>query len=188
MSGRPMATSVGLAVYFAERNHGVFKNKFMTFSSKPSFVELKGNSLYERLRCIPAIVENTDLEKAFKLILKTAVNNSIPQEDMPKSLVVISDMQFDDCQSYYGEAMNMTWHENMKKVYEDMGYELPNIIYWNVDRRRDSFQVTTGMAGVQLASGQSPSTFKTIIKNIGCTPYEAMMNTLNSPEYDCITV
>lgn len=186
MTGRPMCTSVGLAMYFAERNHGVFKNLFMTFSERPSFIELKGNTLYERVKCVPAIVANTNLEAAFDLILKTATNNKLSAEDMPKSLVVISDMQFD--QATYSNGGRWTFYESMRQMFIDKGYEIPNIIFWQVDSRRDSFQVTSDYKGVQLASGQGVGVFKSILKNIGCTPYEAMVNTLNNPVYDCIVV
>lgn len=187
MSGRPMATSVGLAMYFAERNHGVFKDVFMTFSSRPSFVQLKGSTVYERIRCIPSIVENTNLQAAFELILRTAINNNLTAEDMPKSLVVISDMEFDSATGYYSSD-RWTFYESMRKMYADKGYEIPNVIFWNVDSRHDVFQATSDYKGVQLASGQSPSVFKSILKNIGKTPYEAMVDVLNDPRYDCITI
>jgi len=186
MMGRPMATSVGLAIYFAERNHGVFKDVFMTFSSRPSFVQLKGNTLYEKIKCIPSIVENTNLEAAFKLILDTAIRNNLTAEDMPKSLVVISDMEFDNATDY--NTNHETFYESMVKMYRQHGYEMPNIIFWNVDSRHDNFQVASEYRGVQLASGQSPSVFKSILNNIGKTPYEAMLSVLNDPMYDCITV
>ena len=186
MQGRPMATSVGLAIYFAERNHGVFKDVFMTFSSRPSFVQLKGNTLYEKIKCIPSIVENTNLEAAFKLILDTAIRNNLTAEDMPKSLIVISDMEFDS--ATYNTYEHETFYESMVKMYNQHGYNIPNIIFWNVDSRHDNFQVASEHRGVQLASGQSPSVFKSILNNIGKTPYEAMLSVLNDPMYDCITV
>jgi hypothetical protein len=185
MEGRPIATSIGLAIYFAERNKGVFKDKFITFSESPSFVTLKGNTLQEKIKCVPAIVQNTNLEKAMQLILDVAVSNNLTNQDMPKALVVISDMQFDSCQSY---NIKETWHETMKKKFKKAGFELPNIVYWNVESRLDTFQVTANEVGVQLASGQSPSVFKSITVNLGKTPYEAMLNVLNNPVYDCITV
>lgn len=184
MDGRPICTSIGLAMYFAERNRGIFKDKFITFSANPSFVELKGETLYEKIECVPAIVENTDLEAAFRLVLNTATKHNITTEDMPKSLVIISDMQFDHA-TY---ACDMTWHDAMVKMFNDSGYEMLNIIYWNVDSRKDTFQVTSDYKGVQLSSGQSTSVFKSILNNIGKTPYEAMIDTLNDPVYDCITI
>lgn len=187
MEGNPLNVALSLAVYFAERNQGAYHNKFMTFSSKTSFVELKGDTLQEKVANIPSIVENTNLQAAFELILRTAINNNLTVRDMPKSLVVISDMEFDSATGYYSND-SWTFYESMRKMYDDKGYEIPNIIFWNVNSRHDVFQVTSDYKGVQLASGQSPSVFKSILKNIGCTPYEAMVNTLNNPVYDCITI
>ena len=188
MNGRPMATAVGLAIYFAERNHGVFKDTFMTFSSKPSLVQIKGTTLYEKVKCVPAIVSNTNLEAALQLILQTAINNNLTNEDMPKSLVVISDMQFDSATRYDYCTTNKTFYQSMERMFADNGYQVPNIIFWQVDARSDTFQVTSDYIGVQMASGQSPSVFKSVLANIGKTPYEAMVATLNDPMYDMITV
>lgn len=185
MQGRPLATSVGLAIYFAERNKGVFKDTFMTFSSRPSLVQLKGSTLYEKIQCIPAIIANTNLEKGMRLILDTAIRHNLSQEDMPKSLIVISDMEFDAATC---RTDRETFYETMKNMYYQHGYNIPNIVFWNVDSRHNNFQVTSEYRGVQLASGQSPSVFKSILQNIGKTPYEAMIDTLNDPMYDCITV
>lgn len=93
MSGRPMATSVGLAIYFAERNKGAFAGTFMTFSSKPEFVSIKGNSLVEKINNArrASWQMNTNIEAAFMLVLNTAIRNNVPQSDMPKSIVIISD-------------------------------------------------------------------------------------------------
>ena len=83
---------------------------------------------------------------------------------------------------------NWTFYESMAKKYQHAGYSLPNIIFWNVNSRHDIFQVTSNFKGVQLASGQSPAVFKSILANIGKTPYDAMMSTLNDPIYDIITI
>jgi len=184
MSGRPLASAVGLAMYFAERNKGAFKDVFLTFSNNPKFVTLKGNSLYDKVKSVEAIVANTDIERAFKLILDTAVKNNVPAEDMPKSLVIISDMEFDSQTT----GNHNLYYDRMVEMYHNAGYEVPTIIFWNVDSRQDTFHVACDKKGVQLASGQSASTFKTIMANIGKTPLEAVIATLNSETYSMITV
>lgn len=183
MSGRPICTSVGLGIYFAERNTGQFHNRFMTFSSRPSWIELKGETLKEKIGCIPAIVDNTNLEAALQMVLSVAVENNISQEEMPKALVVISDMEIDA-----SGGGRTTFQKNMKKQYANVGYELPNIIYWNVDSRQNIFHAESNDQGVQLASGQNPSVFKAILENIGTTPVEAMMKVLTSERYACINL
>lgn len=184
MSGRPMATSVGLAIYFAERNKGIFHNKFLTFSSRPSFVELKGEHLLDKIKCVPDICDNTNLEAAFDLVLNTAVKNNLPVEEMPKSIVVISDMEFDEANS----NSRWTFYDIMKQRYETAGYNIPNVVFWNVNARQNTFHAFSDYQGVQMASGSSASIFKTILCNINTTPYEFMLRVLNDKLFDCVKV
>lgn len=188
MSGRPMATSVGLAIYFAERNHGPYKNKFMTFSEQPTFIELKGKTLKDNvMQTMNANWDmNTNIEAAFDLILKVAVDNSLVQEDLPKSLIVISDMEFDAATSKSNQRK--TFHAHMSKKYSDKGYELPMIVYWNVDARQNTFHANATQSGVQFISGQSASAFKSLIRGVEYTALELMLETLNDPMYDSVVL
>jgi hypothetical protein len=158
----------------------------MIFSHNPRFVNISGNTLKERLKKIVAEVANTDLEKAFQLILEVAIKNNVPQEEMPKSLIIISDMQFDEAQRY--DTMTDTHFDKMRKLFSDSGYEMPMVVFWNVDDRRDTFQVGKEDQNVILVSGQSVSTFKNVLGSIGKTPYDFMLETLNDPQYDCVEV
>ena len=182
MRGLPIATSIGLAIYFAERNLGVYKDLFLTFSSTPQFITLKGTTLREKVACIPSIVDNTDLERAFELILKTAIQNNIPEEEMPVSLVIISDMQFDG-----GQVQGGTFNDSMKRKFANAGYMMPNVVYWNVNGD-GTFQAKTTTPGVQLYSGQSASVFKSLLSSIGKTAYQAMLDALNDSQYDVVKI
>jgi len=186
--GRPIATSVGLAIYFAERNKGAYKNLFLTFSHEPQFVNLKGSTLKSKLECITSINANTNLQKAFEAILQVAIDNNVPEEEMPKSLIVISDMHFDQAEGYGYSARTETFHETMRKKFMANGYVMPTIIYWNVAQRESAFQLSENSSNAMLVSGQSTATFKSILGNIGRTPYAFMVETLNGEEYDCVTV
>jgi hypothetical protein len=196
MMGRPLATSVGLAIYFGERNKGVFHNKFMTFSARPELVELKGETLYEKAQ--NAIntqwMMNTDIEAAFRLILDTAVNNSLAQSDLPKALIIISDMEFDMTQRDAYDFMTRTtspakkyYQQQMSDLYAAKGYTLPNVIYWNVSARQNTFHAKDEQ-GVQFASGQSTSVFKSIINNVELSAYDMMVETLNDPMYNEVKI
>jgi hypothetical protein len=185
MSGRPLATSVGLAVYFAQRNKGPFKDVFMTFSERPDFVRLKGSNLYEILFNASHAQwnMNTDIEKAFRLILQTAVDNRLSQKDLPKSLLIISDMEFDQA----SRSGKKTYYKHMKELYAENGYELPKVIFWNVQARQNTFHAQVE-DGVQFASGQATSVFKSIIKNTELSAYDMMIETLNDSIYNEVTV
>lgn len=186
MSGRPMATSVGLAIYFAERNKGAFSNVFMTFSNKPRLVEVKGKTLCEKIINVSHADwgTNTDLQAAFELVLKTAVKHKTPKEELPTSIVVISDMEIDECT----DVKHWGFYDSMKEKFNSHGYEIPNIVFWNVNARHDTFHADANTKGVQLASGQSPSVFKSLVSGIYLTPYEYMVEVLSDPQYDCIVV
>ncbi len=185
MYGRPMATSVGLAMYFAERNKGPFANTFMTFSERPELVTIKGENLFEKIRYIQSAdwAMNTNLEATFRLLLYTAVKYKTPKEEMPSSIVVITDMEIDRCVSG-----GWLFYDMMKKQFEDSGYEMPNVVFWNVNSRHNTYHASFDRKGVQLASGQSTTVFESLVKGISLTPYEYMLSVLNTERYERITV
>ena len=185
MRGRPMATSIGLAIYFAERNTGAYHNLFMTFSSNPQIVTLKGETLHQKIKNVENADwgGNTNLKAAFEKVLDIAEKNNVSQEEMPKAIVVISDMEIDYCGN-----KNWSFYDKMESKFRKAGYVIPNIIFWNVNSRHDVFHADATRKGVQLASGQSVTVFKQVLQNLGYNPIEAMENTINSERYDCITV
>lgn len=185
MYGRPLATSVGLAVYFAERNTGAYHNMFMSFSGSSCIQLLKGETLAERIGSINMNdwENNTNLHAAFRHVLEIAVNNHVPAEEMPKSLVVISDMEIDCC-----GGRNWTFYEKMAQMFRKNGYQIPNIIFWNVASRNDVFHADKTHTGVQLVSGQSASVFRQVMQCVGLNPVEAMERVINSERYAAIAV
>ncbi len=183
--GRPLASSLGLAIYFAERNTGAYHNMFMTFSQTPSIIELRGETLYQKVlntRKAPWGM-NTNLRAAFEQVLQIALKAHVPQEEMPKAIVVISDMEIDRC----GDK-EWSFYDNMEDRFWQAGYRIPNIIFWNVNSRHDIFHVDKSRRGVQLASGQSVTVFKQILECLDCTPVEAMEKTIGAERYNCVTV
>lgn len=189
MYGRPMASSIGLALYFAERNKGDFHNLFMTFSSQPTLVSIKGESLSQKIRFIGNADwgGSTNLEASLQLVLRLGIKNHIPKEEMPKSLVVITDMEIDSWQMRSERSLDWLFYDEMKERFEANGYDIPNIVFWNVNSRHDTFLADKKRKGVQLVSGQSTSTFKMLVNCLGMTPVEMMLEVLNSERYAPIT-
>lgn len=185
MYGRPIFSAVGLAIYFAERNKGVFHNLWMNFSNRPSYQVLKGETLYQKIKSIDRHNwdNTTNLKAAFNLVLKTSEDNHLSQDDIPKAIVVISDMEIDNC----GDR-DWTFYDKMKSKFAKHGYQIPNVVFWNVNSRHDVFHADSKRRGVQLVSGQSACTFKNIMECIGMTPYEAMRKVIDSERYKPITI
>lgn len=183
MSGRPMATSVGLAIYFAERNEGLYKNQFMTFTSTPTIQTLDpSHTLYQK---IDEVTDNvgysTNLEAAFNLIYTAARNSHATQADMPEALIVISDMEIDR----YMSGSGMDFLGAMELKFARLGLDMPKIVFWNVDARSNTFLSTDPR--VINVSGQSTSTFKFLCDALeGKTAYEFVVEVLRNPVYDLI--
>lgn len=186
MNGRPLMTSIGLAIYFAERNKGDYHNIYMTFTNEPHFINIKeGATLLENVKTVANtdVGYNTNLEAAFDYILETAIKNNISNEDMPKGLIVISDMEIDRYMRYN----NWDFLEIMKHSFNVAGYEMPKIILWNVEARQDTY--LSQNPDVIYVSGSSPSVFKSFIGALnGETAYDVMLKTLNDKMYDCVQI
>lgn len=184
MNGRPMSISVSLATYFAERNKGTFKDYYLTFTDVPRLIKVQGNNIYEKFNQVESkhVGYNTDLQAAFRAILKAARNDATPQEDMPKVLYIISDMEFDAQMSNCGE----TNFETAQREFAEAGYELPHVVFWNVNARQNQAPATKFDNRVTLISGSNQSTFQYVVA--GKTPLESMLDIVNSERYSKITL
>jgi hypothetical protein len=182
---QPLATSIGLAMYFAERNHGAFGGLWMDFSGDSQFHRVDGDTLVSRIGNMSRgnWGMNTNLEAAFDRVLRLAIDNGVPQEDMPKALVVISDMEIDAA-----DESGWSFYDAMRDRYAEHGYEIPTVVFWNVNAHRSLFHADASRRGVILCSGSSAATFRNVIDAIGRTPYEAMLRTVNSPRYQCVRI
>lgn len=189
MSGRPMAISVSLALYFAERNTGPFADYFMTFSAQPELIKVGSGSLSTKLRGIERSDwgMNTDVKAALNLILEAG--RAYP-EDVPDVLYIISDMQFDNCNGgsdgWYNSSVRankLTTLEDTRVRFEAAGIYMPQVVFWNVSAS-DNSPATAHETGVTLVSGASPSSFRQIVS--GETPTEFMEKVLNGERYEAI--
>ena len=193
MSGRPMATAIGLAIYFAEHNHGEFKDMFMTFSANPKIQYVKGDSLYEKVQNL-SMAEwgmNTDFEAVFDNLLDIAKRHNVSDKDMVKSIIVVTDMEFDQASGAYWEGTDSTdwgFYNEMVRKYENAGYTIPNIVFWNASSRNSIYHTKAHVKGVQMISGSSVANFQYVMRAVGMTPYEMMLETINSSRYNPITI
>lgn len=184
MMGTPMNVSVALAMYIAERNKGIYKDHFMTFTDTPSIVKIQGSNIVDKVRNITARVGySTNIQKALQTILDVAVKNNLSNDEVVKKLYIISDMQFD---SYEIKGTSVHIFEEMKKEFNRKGYDFPNIVFWNVNAYGNT-PMTMNAQGVQLVSGYSPSILTQLLNNDGKTPYDFMLDVINSDRYLEIT-
>ena len=174
-NGIPYATSVGLALYTAERNTGLFKNHFITFSNKPYLCEVKGKTIQAKVKNVPCYVANTNIDKAFELILKTAQENNLDQKELPSHLLIISDMEFD--QGVYSKSG--TNFNGWKTAFNDAGYQLPTIIFWNVAGSTTGVPATKFDNDVAMISGFSTNILENILTLENYNPNDIMLEKLS---------
>ena len=182
----PAAVALSLGIYFAEHNTGAFKNHFIEFSREPELIEIKGETFADKLQYICSFnkVADTNIEAVFDLLLSAAVNNNVPQSELPEKLIIISDMEFNACVKNAG-AINFN---NAKAKFETSGYKLPEVVFWNVASRNRQQPVTKNEQGVALVSGCTPRLFSQVVDGslAAMTPYEFMLDVLGGERYEKI--
>ena len=182
-----LQVATALSIYFSERAKGEFKDKFITFSSRPKFVDLHNlSSLHDKLEECYRYNDcsNTNIEKTFNLILDVAVKNNLKQEDIP-NLLIISDMEFDNAESYYRNDTKL--FNVISAKFKAQGYEMPKLIFWNVNSRTNTIPLTQNKNGVILVSGFSPAITKMVLSE-QTDPYQALVEQLMSERYSKITL
>ena len=177
--------ALALGLYISEKQSGSFKDTYLTFSNKPKLAQFSGNTVAEKLANMDMDDwnSNTNIEAAVGEILRVAVRHNVPAENMPKFLVILSDMQFDQCvKDPSQDAMRM-----MKGLFAQAGYELPKVVFWNLNAK-SNVPVKFTESNVACVSGFSPAIMKAVLAAKSLTPYDLMMDTISNERYNGVVV
>lgn len=182
-----------LAIYFAEKLNGPFKDKVITFSERPKYLDLsKCKSLGEKLSYLysNSEVANTNVERVFDLILETAITNSLSQDDIPSNVLICSDMEFDAAQGQHYSSSVYSANEDalfkrIEKKWMNAGYKLPRLVFWNIASRTGTIPLQSSSNGVALVSGYSPA-IANMVFSTKLDPYEVLVDALNARRYDVV--
>lgn len=186
---KPMDIAISLGLYSAERIGGPFNGHYISFASRPQLIETRGIDFCDKVQRIyrTNLCDNTNLTAVFDMLLNTIKSNwEIRTADIPKTIVIISDMQIDQGLNYYysnrGKNHVLTEMESIRQKWNRAGYQLPNLVYWNVNASKDTF-LDLG-PGVSYCSGCSPSLFKQVMT--GKTGYDLMLDAILNKRYEVI--
>jgi len=181
-----MDVAISLGLYISERNVGPFKDAFVTFSNNPKLQILNGN-LQERFSQLSRAEwdMSTNVEAVFNLILQKAKSSNVPAEEMPTMILIMSDMEFN---SGTRGNFGLSAQQMFEKMYAEAGYNMPKIVYWNIQAKSDNFPVHFDKNGVALVSGFSPSLLTNLLGGKDLTPMSMMLEVINSERYSVITV
>lgn len=172
---------ISLAMYISERTEGPFKNAFMTFSTQPTLQYLTGDSLSGRYGQLQraAWQMSTDLTKTFDVLLQTAIRNKVKEDEMPSMILIMSDMQFNQCSRWDATAM-----QTIQRRYEAAGYVVPKLVFWNLNAKPGTNPATIRDDGVALVSGFSPAIMTSLLNGKDFSPEGMMLETVRKPRYD----
>ena len=181
----PLDVSTALAIYTAQHNKGRFKDTFITFSEEAKLIKLEGKTLYDNLMKVYEEDEctNTNIFNVFDLILQTAVKGNFSQEDIPRNVVIISDMEFDaNSHTCRDETRRQRLFDRIEQKYNEHGYKLPKLIFWNVSSRTGTIPTIRNENGLTLVSGFSVNVLK-MISSDELDPWLALKEVLDSERY-----
>lgn len=190
----PINVAISLGLYCAEKSTGPFAGHYVSFASRPQLIKTEGVDFVDKVNRIyqTNLVDNTDIVATFDLLLDTAVNNNCSQDDLPQNIIIISDMEFDSAveKDYWGrkngDFVSITSRnaetvlEGVAKKWKSFGYDMPHLIFWNVDARQNNIPML-GNGPISYVSGFSPSIFETIMT--GKTGLDLMLEKINSQRY-----
>jgi hypothetical protein len=197
MSGQPMAAAVSMGAYIAERGKGPFQNHFITFSNNPELVKFEGVDIADKfMRARNANWSmSTNVEAAMDLLLNTGINNKVPQSEMPETIYIFSDMEFNRCVTSNSYVKRDYWcstslnrdgidtlFEAIDKKWSAHGYRMPRVIFWNLDARQNNIPALGGK--FSYVSGFSMNMIEQILS--GKDGYDLMIEKLDTERYACI--
>lgn len=205
MNGLPIFSSIALGLLLAETNRGPWRNFFITFSAHPRLQQIQGGTLRGKIYSMMKNAGyNTNVEAVFDLLLRTAVQHKVPQEEMPRKIVIISDMEFDAARytemhgsksrrailggDYACENTSPALFRAIRERWRQAGYEMPTLIFWNVAARNTQVPMTRDDRGVIFVSGHSPSIFKNILNPEALDGEKLMLEVLDSDRYAPVTL
>jgi hypothetical protein len=179
----PIDVSLSLGLYTAERMSGPFKDCFISFSSRPQFHRVRGGDIVEKVRNALSTAEyaNTNLPAVFDLFYNMIATGKAKKEDVPKTLVIISDMEIDAGSTFRNKRDAETTMDKIAARWAQAGIRFPNVIYWNVNARNNTI-LQTPSSRISYVSGCSPTIFTQVLT--GKTGIDLMLEALNSTRYE----
>ncbi len=185
-----LSVANALAIYFSERSSGALKDKYITFSRTPKLVNFaRCKSLHDKIGKALAHneVADTNIEAVFDLILATAIKHKMKQTDMPKNVLILSDMEFNACctSNSYGSADDPQFERLFTVIadkYKQHGYLLPRLIFWNICSRSMTVPLRENSLGVALVSGFSPAVMQMVLSG-ELDPFKCLLEQLNKERY-----
>jgi hypothetical protein len=162
---QPYDVCLALGIYFSELNKGAFHNVVAEFSSTSRLMTLSGSftDKWNQLQTKCNGGGSTNFQSLIDLLVDTRVKNpSMPLEDFPQTLLVVSDMQFNPVQRcWWDEPVYKDEKSNYEAAMAKLRAVFPQefvdnfkIVWWYcTNRGTTDFPSTMEDAGTYMFSG-----------------------------------
>ena len=183
-----MDVAIALGLYVATKQKGAFKDLYLTFSDTPVIIKAEGTIVEKAADCRQAPWGgSTNIEAGLQLILGVATEHNVPQNEMPKYLIVFSDMQFNESFGHRGRGHRPdTMMEMSKKMFCDAGYEMPVVVFWNLNGENGNQPASAADGNVMMVSGFATPMIKNVLSGKSTSPIELVLDVINAPRYEQI--
>lgn len=198
----PIYIANALTLLTAARLKGEFANKFITFSSEPEIVDLsKKPELFQKLQYLKTLNDcsTTNIQSVYQLIVDIYKHPSFKPEDAIDQIMIVSDMEFDELRGHtIGDFRKSTFEifkddlhdqaidepkkstfEFFKDEFANIGYKMPEVIFWNVDARGVKVPVSQSEEGVKLISGSNKNVIDMVLNTASINPLDFMFKALS---------
>lgn len=182
----PIDISLSLGIYTAERMGGPFKDRFISFSNRPQLHRVYGDTIVDKVKNVlrTAEVASTNLPAVFDLFYDMVEDGRVNSDDLPKTLVIISDMEINGGSNFRSKSEASTTMDRIAVEWAKAGLRFPNVVYWNCNARNNTI-LQEPSSRITYVSGCSPSIFEQVLS--GKSGVELMLDTLvSSGRYDPI--
>jgi hypothetical protein len=186
---RPIDIAKALAIYISENNEN-FKNTFITFGDRVDMVTLKSTCFTDKVAELSLYDDcgTTNFVSVFTTLLSYAKFYHITPEQMPKTIIVVSDMQFDSQMTIPQLPINAgaTPYQFIQNLYRTAGYTAPQMIFWCVTPH-DALPISRKDVGATLCFGCNQNTLRYILEHDEMyTADDVINNILGAKRYEDI--
>ena len=187
--------SIALSILISEITHSAFRNRIITFTQTPEWINLdKCNNIIDKIikTAYSKCETKANIYNALEFILETIQKFNIdPEEVENMGLIIFSNMQFEMHNTYKENPL----YDNIVQLYQNAGlnskfkkpYNPPHIVFWNLEQT-NNFPCTSRTKNITMLSGYSP-----LLLNEFCykgldglkelTPYKMIQDILNNNRY-----
>ena len=180
----PMKVAYSFGLLVSQLCTGAFHNKWIEFSEQSKIHQFPEGSLYQKLKTIKSIIQNTNIQSVFETILATYSMFGVTADQQIKRIFIFTDGQFNQMTS----NAHLTNFQAVDVKYQAAGFKRPEMIFWNVASRTTDFPVPGDTPDTALIGGYSRDMLQLFLDGEDLSPISLVLKAVRDERYDRITL